>query len=190
VVLLYTRFFEFSQEKLHFIFEEIFRKVPDVRFLVVGKGSNGEESLLQQAATDKGFSAAVVMAGWLEPVEIPSYLAVADVAVYPFRDTLINRSKCPAKLTEILRAGVPVVADNVGQIAEYIKPGVSGVLCDPDNWQEMADQIVKLLHNRLEAQQLGATGREYLLQSFSWQLYASKLDSFYTDVADLGENYK
>lgn len=190
MVLLYTRFFEFSQEKLHFIFEEIFRKVPDVRFLVVGKGSHGEETLLQQAATDKGFTAAVVMAGWLEPVEIPAYLAAADVAVYPFSDTLINRSKCPAKLTEILRAGVPVVADNVGQIAEYIKPGVSGILCDPDNWQEMADQVVRLLHNRLEAQQLGSTGREYLLQSFCWQLYASKLDSFYTDATDLGENNK
>ena len=38
VVLLYTRFFEFSQEKLHFLFAEICRQVPEVRFLVVGKG--------------------------------------------------------------------------------------------------------------------------------------------------------
>jgi glycosyltransferase involved in cell wall biosynthesis len=189
LVLLYTRFFEFSQEKLHYIFWEIFTKIPHVRFLVVGKGSNGEEELLHQAALEKGFSDAVIMAGWLEPAEIPSYLAAADVALYPFSDTLINRSKCPAKLTEILRAGVPTVADNVGQLAEYIKPGVSGILCDPDNWQEMADQAVHLLRDRPAARELGASGRQYLLKSFSWQQYAAKLESFYNSAsASEGKN--
>ena len=38
VLLLYTRFFEFSQEKLHHVFAEVYRRVPEVRFLVVGMG--------------------------------------------------------------------------------------------------------------------------------------------------------
>jgi glycosyltransferase involved in cell wall biosynthesis len=179
VVLLYTRFFEFSQEKLHALFLEIFRNVPDVRFLVVGSGTEGEEQLLLKAAEEHGFSHAVIMAGWLEPAEIPSYLAAADVAVYPFRDTLVNRSKCPAKLTEILLAGVPTVADNVGQLAEYIKPGVSGMLCDPDNRQEMADHVVALLLDRPAARLLGSAGRQYLLQFFYWKQYAAQLETFY-----------
>ncbi|MRR06376.1 MAG: glycosyltransferase, partial [Deltaproteobacteria bacterium] len=126
VILLYTRFFEFDQEKLYFLFEEIFRRVPRVRFLVVGKGRSGEEKMLQDAAREWGFDAALYLAGWVEPQEIPHYLAAGDVALYPFADTLINRAKCPAKLVEILRAGTPVVADSVGQVAEYIEPGVSG----------------------------------------------------------------
>ena len=49
VVLLYTRFFEFSQEKLHCLLAELLRQIPGVRFLVVGKGRMGEEDLLLAA---------------------------------------------------------------------------------------------------------------------------------------------
>jgi glycosyltransferase involved in cell wall biosynthesis len=179
VLLLYTRFFEFSQEKLHFLFAEIHRRVPGVRFLVVGKGRNDEEKLLAKAALEKGFTPSLVMGGWLEPSCIPDYLAAGDVALYPFSDTLINRSKCPAKLTELLRAGVATVADNVGQLAEYVKPGVSGLLCDPDDWQEMADRLVELLLDRERSRRLGTAGRDYLLDRFAWDRRVAGLDEFY-----------
>nr|WP_237754322.1 glycosyltransferase [Geobacter sp. OR-1] len=179
MLLLYTRFFEFSQDKLHFLFAEIHRRVPGVRFLVVGKGRHNEEELLLAKGGEFGFASALVMGGWLEPADIPSYLAAGDVAIYPFSDNLINRSKCPAKLTEILRAGVAVVADSVGQLAEYIKPGVSGVLCHPDDWQEMADRTVELLLEPGLRQRLGASGRVHLLEKFAWKGYAEKLNAFY-----------
>lgn len=179
VLLLYTRFFEFDQEKLHFLFEEIYRRVPGVRFLVVGKGRNGEENLLVRTARERGFDQSLVMGGWLEPLRITDYLAAGDVALYPFSDTLINRSKCPAKLTELLRAGVATVADNVGQLTEYIKPGVSGLLCTPDDWQEMADNAVALLKDPERRLTLGRTGREYLLDRFNWREAAGRLNNFY-----------
>lgn len=179
VLLLYTRFFDFSQDKLHFLFAEIHRRVPGVRFLVVGKGRNNEEDLLLAKGGELGFASALVMGGWLEPDDIPSYLSAGDVAIYPFSDNLISRSKCPAKLTEILRAEVPVVADAVGQLAEYIKPGVSGVLCNPDDWQEMADRAVELLLDKGRRQETGVSGRRYLLEKFSWNGYAEKLHEFY-----------
>lgn len=179
VLLLYTRFFEFSQEKLHLLFAEIHRTVHKVRFLVIGTGRQGEEERLVAAGRKHGFSAALVMAGWVEPGDLPGYLAVGDVAIYPFADTLVNRAKCPAKLTELLRAGIPVVAHRVGQLAEYIKPGVSGVLCDPDDWQEMAHRVVELLADPTARQRLGAAGREYLLTRFSWQQAATSVSDFY-----------
>ncbi len=179
LLLLYTRFFEFSQAKLHFLFTEIHRRFPSVRFLVVGQGRRGEEEQLLAAGREKGFFEALVMGGWLEPAEIADYLAAADLAIYPFDDTLVNRSKCPAKLTEILRAGVPVVADDVGQLAQYIKPGLSGILCHPDDWREMADQAVELLNDPLRSKALGAAGREYLLKNFTWKEYGEKLAAFY-----------
>lgn len=179
VVLLYTRFFEFSQEKLHYLFAEIYRRMPGVRFLVVGKGRNGEEGQLVTAARDKGFQDALVIAGWVEPKELPDYLAAGDVALYPFADTLVNRAKCPAKLTELLRAGVPVVADNVGQLAEYVKGGISGILCNPDDWQEMAVRTVELLLDADKRCKVGEAGRSYLLENFTWQRFAGELDNFY-----------
>ncbi|HET6419887.1 MAG TPA: glycosyltransferase family 4 protein [Geobacteraceae bacterium] len=179
VVLLYTRFFEFDQERLHLLFAEIYRQVPGIRFLVVGKGRGGEEERLVEAAETMGFAPALMMAGWVEPVDIPDYLAAGDITLYPFADTLVNRAKCPAKLTELLRAGVPVVGDNVGQLAEYIKHGTSGILCDSGDWREMADRTVELLRDHEKRRTLGETGRRFLLENFNWRGFAVKLHEFY-----------
>lgn len=185
VVLLYTRFFEFDQQRLHLVLAEIRRQVPAVRFLVVGKGRRGEEDLLRRAAEDHGFSRALIMAGWVEPPDLPDYLDAGDVALYPFDDTVVNRAKCPAKLTELVRAGVPVIGERVGQLAEYLKPGVSGILCDPGDWRAMADAAAGLLADREKRRALGETGRRWLLEQFSWNAYAAKLRDFYTEKAGL-----
>ncbi|MGD0843012.1 MAG: glycosyltransferase, partial [Geobacteraceae bacterium] len=179
VVLLYTRFFEFDQGRLHLIFAELCRRVPGVCFLVVGKGRSGEEEQLAEAAKTLGFEQALFMAGWAEQRDIPDYLAAGDVAIYPFADTLVNRAKCPAKLAEIMRAGVPVVADNVGQLAEYIKPGISGLLCSPDDWREMADHVADLLRDSEKRRLLGENGRSCLLENFNWKDLTAKLNEFY-----------
>lgn len=182
VVLLYTRFFEFEQEKLHFLFQEIHRRIPSVRFLVVGRGRHGEEELLRCAAQERGFSGALLEAGWIPPEEMPGYLAAADVALYPFADTAINRSKCPAKLIELLRAGVPVVADGVGQIGEYIEHGASGLLCSHEAWQEMADGAVGLLLEPERRRAMGDAAMRRIAESFSWEGYAAGLAEWYRGV--------
>jgi len=119
------------------------------------------------------------MAGWVEPLEIPDYLAAADVAIYPLDDTLVNRAKCPAKLTEIIRAGVPVVADSIGQALEYIDPEHSGLLCNPDDRQGMVERTVELLQGPERRKTLGLAGRRYLVENFSWRQYAERLVEFY-----------
>ncbi|QXE85914.1 glycosyltransferase family 4 protein [Geomonas nitrogeniifigens] len=185
VILLYTRFFEFSQEKLHYVCSEIFAQVPQVRFLVVGKGRHGEEDALRLAAQEAGFAGALVMAGWTEPERIPKLLAAGDVAIYPFADTLVNRTKCPAKLTELLLAERAVVADRVGQLAEYIRDGESGMLCDPDRWEEMVHHAVGLLSDSGRRLKIGAAARTHLLQNFNWKAAAQRLQEFYAGAARL-----
>jgi len=179
VVLLYTRFFEFSQQKLHGIFAGIHRELPEVRFLVVGKGRHNEEEQLVAASREQGFHQSLVVAGWVEPSELPDYLAAGNVALYPFADTLVNRAKCPAKLTELLRSGVPVVADRVGQIPEYVAPELHEYLCDPDHPRELADKCVALLRDGERLRAASALGRAFILAEFGWQDHAKLLQNFY-----------
>ncbi|MRR33602.1 glycosyltransferase, partial [bacterium] len=117
--------------------------------------------------------------GWVEPAELPGYLAAGDVALYPFDDTLVNRTKCPAKLTELLAAGVPVVADRVGQIPEYVAPECHPLLCSPDDREGMIAGCAALLLDPVRRGSASKTGRDYILGRFSWREYAGRLDDFY-----------
>ena len=175
VVLLYTRFFEFSQERLYRIFAGIHSHIPDVRFLVVGKGKLWEEDRLKTASHEMGFDVALVMAGWVEPKDIPDYMSAADVAIYPMDDTNVNRAKCPAKLTELLISGVPVVADGVGQALEYISNGISGELCDPGNPEQMITEAVSLLQDTERRNRLSSEGKRSILKRFNWRDFAVTL---------------
>jgi glycosyltransferase involved in cell wall biosynthesis len=179
VLLLYTRFFEFEQEKLHAVFADVRNQLPGVRFLVVGKGRNNEEAMLVDASRKLGFTDSLVMAGWVDKPELPDYLAAGDVAIYPFSDTLINRAKCPVKLTELLKAGVPVVADCVGQIPEYFDPALHNFLCLPDDWLEMASKCVKLLEDEYLRRQVSSASRTFITTNFKWGNYVKQLHNFY-----------
>jgi glycosyltransferase involved in cell wall biosynthesis len=179
LVLLYTRFFEFNQDTLHKLLTEIHRQMPEACFLVVGKGRLGEEQQLAVAAELAGYQQSLYMAGWVEPAELPHYLAAGDVAIYPFDDTLINRCKCPAKLTELMRAGVAVVADRVGQIGEYIQHDVSGILCNSGNYLQMATAVTGLLRDPSRRMMIGTAARERLGTQFTWKSYAKTVEHFY-----------
>lgn len=183
LVLLYTRFFEFEQQLLYELLGEIARRSPVCRFLVVGSGPKGEKLALNDAAQRLGFSGRLLQAGWVEVSQIPDLLAAGDVAIYPFRDDLVNRTKCPAKLTELMLAGRAVVADRVGQLAEYIQDGRSGLLCNPGDWREMSERVLLLIEDAQLRQKLGAEARRRVLADFSWKDAAAALDDFYTHIA-------
>ncbi|MEA3459479.1 MAG: glycosyltransferase family 4 protein [Chloroflexota bacterium] len=168
-VLLYTRFFEYDLERVVDIFRRVLAEVPEAQLLVVGKGLFGEEEELLAMMRDAGLIDRIVYAGWAEPDELPAYLAAADVAIYPYDDTLINRAKCSAKLIQLMAAGLPVVADDVGQNGEYIEYGTSGLLVPPGDREAFARSIVELLRDESLRKRLGQGARRRILKEFDWE---------------------
>lgn len=179
VLLLYTRFFEFSQQRLYNVLERLCKKLPAVRILVVGKGMAGEEKSLEQAAIRSGLRGNIVCAGWQEPDNLSDCIAAADAAIYPFDDTLVNRAKCPAKLAELAAAGLPITAERVGQINEYLIHNESALLVESGDAAALADAAYLLLTDRELASRLGASAFKRLSEQFGWEIAASKLDRFY-----------
>jgi 2-polyprenyl-3-methyl-5-hydroxy-6-metoxy-1,4-benzoquinol methylase len=140
----------------------------DVKLLVVGKGDFGEEEKLKDLASEEGVKDLLVFAGWVKPDDIPKYLALGDVAIYPFDDTPLNRAKCPRKLVELMVAGKSVVAERVGQIAEYIKDDESGILVNHDDIKGFASAVVKVLKDSALKRSLGMNAQRRILEIFNW----------------------
>lgn len=182
VLLLYTRFFEFSQQRLYEVLERLYRQLPELKLLVVGQGRHGEEHALEQAACRAGFRGGLVIAGWQEPAVLPDCLAAADAAIYPFDDTLLNRTKCPAKLAELAAAGIPVAAERVGQIAEYLVHNESGLLVQAGDAAGLAEAARTLLTDRELACRLGLAAARRVRTEFGWEAAALRLEQLYYGV--------
>ncbi len=179
-VLLYTRFFEFTVERVVAIIGGVLAAAPGAHVVVVGAGLFAEEKQFVQQIAAAGLAERVTYAGWRTPAELPAYFASAAVAIYPFDDTLINRTKCAVKLTELLAAGVPVVAERVGQNAEYIEHGVSGILIEPGDTQSFVAAVVGLLANEESRRLLGENAQRRMLDQFTWARLAARAEDAYT----------
>ncbi len=190
-ILLYTRFFEFPPSRVLRVFQRVREVVPEARLLVVGEGLFGEEEELFSLATNAGLSVAqpssvstdaaadVTYTGWVSPQALPSYFAEADVAIYPFDDTLVNRAKCAAKLVDLLVAGVPVVAEAVGQNREYIRDGTTGLLVEPGDVSAFASSVARLLRDPSLARQMGEAAARDVRERFSWERLAQHVERAY-----------
>lgn len=182
VLLLYTRFFEFSQQRLHQVLEQLCQRLPQLRVLVVGLGPRGEERELEQAAFVAGFGEAVVLAGWQEPAALPDCLAAADAAIYLFDDSLLNRTKCPAKLAELAAAGLPLAAERVGQVGEYLVHNESALLVTSGDVGGLVEAAQRLLADRELASRLGAAAAQRVRIQFAWDNAAVRLEQLYDEV--------
>lgn len=198
-VLLYTRFFEFDLDRVWRILQTVRTRRPDVQVLVVGKGFSGEEVQLLQAARRAGWDVVEAPSangpdaraaadperadlwypgfGTLE--NLPVCFATADVAIYPFADTLLNRTKCPVKLLELLAAGVPVVGDAVGQIAEVVVEGETGHLVCPGDDAAFAEAVLDLLADPAHLARMRPAARADMATRYAWDRLSGTAEEAY-----------
>ncbi len=179
VILLYTRFFEFEISRLVEILARVFSQLPDAKLLLVGKGLFGEEKKFFDLAQARGWSERVVEAGWVAPEKLRAFFAASDVAIFPFDDTLVNRCKCSVKLVDLLSNGVPIVAEAVGQVREYISHNETGMLVASNDVDAFANSIIELLKDREKRARFGVNAMGRMKQEFKWEKLAASVQEMY-----------
>ncbi len=184
-VLLYTRFFEFSLERVVEIWKGVVEAIPEARLLVVGKGLFGEEERLRQLMAEREIEG-VEYAGWVEEHEIQKWLGSADLAIYPYDDTLINRTKCSIKLIELMGSRLPTVASDVGENRQYIEHLVSGYLIEPGDDESFRQAIIHILRNEKLQRALGREARRRVEERFNWATLVQTVEKAYSIALDKG----
>lgn len=188
-MLLYTRFFEYGLDRLWRVVHQVRSRCPEARLIVVGQGFAGEEQALMERArhadwqvvttATSDMDADLLYVGWGTEATLAWSFGMADVALYPFDDTLLNRTKCPMKLMDLLVRGIPVVADAVGQIAEVIIHGETGWLVEVGDDAAFAEGVVRLLTDAERRQQMGHRARSDVSARYAWDTLVDAASAAY-----------
>jgi 1,2-diacylglycerol 3-alpha-glucosyltransferase len=150
------------------------RKHPDALLLVVSPlVSETHEHAYRQQAQELGIADSVI---WISPhplKDLPSYLALADVAVVP-------RPECPGhpvKLLNYMLAGRPIVSFAGG--AKGVCHLHDAYIVANHDSVALGQGIITLLENRELAAKLGANARATVLANFDWRQICAKIERIY-----------
>jgi glycosyltransferase involved in cell wall biosynthesis len=145
----------------------------DVRLVIIGDGPLRGE--LQREFQRRGLTRNVIFAGLLAHEEVPAVLRELDVALAPYPKHDHEFYFSPLKLFEYMACGVPVVAAKVGQIAEVLRHGETGLLYPPGRLPALAAACERLLANAPLRRQLGAAAAKLVHEGFTWDGNAAKV---------------
>ena len=149
------------------------RRVPDVRVLVAGEGS--ERGLLESRIDELGLADTVLLLGTRR--DVPDVLVAADLAVCcsDFEGT-------PLSVMEYMGAGRPVVATQVGGLPEVVEHGRQGLLVPPRDPAALADALARLLDDRELRERLGEAALIRQRTTFDLDAAVRRIEDLYDQL--------
>lgn len=176
----------FVPQKDHMLLVEALRGVEgNWRLLLVGDGilrPRVEEAIIRAGLQDR-----IECLG--DRSDIPDLLASADLFVLATK-----WEGLPLSILEAMRAGLPVVATDVGGVAEEVTDGVTGYLTRVGDVEHMRCSIRRLMDSRPLLRSMGAAARARYEKDFhvesmiraTWALYREVMET--TDVEVFAES--
>ena len=155
-----------------------------VRLLIVGGESdepdprkNPELARLHGIAETHHVLDAIHFAGRKGRDLLKYYYSAADIFITtpwyePFGITPLEAMAC----------GTPVIGANVGGIKYSVVDGETGALVSPENPDELADKVSKLLADENELKRLGQNAIRRVNQHFTWKSVADKVNMLYEEI--------
>jgi glycosyltransferase involved in cell wall biosynthesis len=149
------------------------RRLPGARLVLVGDGSQREP--LESLARELGVADRVTITGWLESPR--AQLAAFDVFVLPSRFEAF-----PLAIVEAMLASLPVVATDVGSVAEAVLDGRTGALVPAEDPEALAAAVRRLLDDPGARRAMGEAGRAIALERFTPAAMAAGFERLYDEV--------
>lgn len=175
VVLIHVA--RFWPEKAHDVLIEgldrIRRQRDNVKLLLAGVGPLQED--IRALVTSRGLDPWVRFLGFRP--DLPEVHATADIQVHPSR-----REGLPLAVCSGMAAGMPIVASNVGGISEVILPEKTGLLVEPENAEQFALTVIRLIDDPALRQRLGSQARTFLREEYSLEIATARLEKLYEEV--------
>jgi glycosyltransferase involved in cell wall biosynthesis len=153
----------------------------DVVLLVIGTGPR--LAGLVGEARRRGVSDRVRFCAAVTDDDLPRYLSLADVFVFPSQNRLEGFGLAVA---EAMAAGLPVVITDMPGVREVIEPGHEGLLAEPLLAEDFAAKIRVLLDDPELARRMGAAGRRRAEERYGLPTVAGQLLSLYASLRAAG----
>jgi glycosyltransferase involved in cell wall biosynthesis len=165
----------FAPQKDHILLLQALSHVDgNWRLIFVGDGPTRRQ--VESTAAELGLSSRIEFLG--DRSDIPQLLSQVDVFVLPSKSEGL-----PLVILEAMRAGLPVIATNVGGVAEAVADGITGFLTGVNDEVQLRNRIQQLIASPELMRKMGRAGRRQYEQDFQIEIMVRKTVAVYEEVA-------
>jgi len=156
-------------------------RYPGARLVLVGDGEDRSKVELLVAKLDLAGSVWVV--GSVPHTQVPDFYAAMDALVYPRYHSRLTDMISPLKPLEPMAMGRCVIGSSVGGIRELVRDGETGLLFSAGSLPALVEKLETLLSGQIDAAQMGARAREFVVNHRQWRHMAKRYDEAYVRAA-------
>ncbi len=164
-----------GQDTLIRVWPRVVKRIPDARLVIVGWGSYA--TALAHLRRDSPVRDSITLTGEVPAEELPLHDAMADVFAMPCRTRGrgLDVEGLGIVFLEASAAGVPVIAGDSGGAPETVREGVTGTVVDGRDEDAVVSAIVGLLEDPQARARMGAAGRQWMEQEWTWPHLVARL---------------
>lgn len=138
---------------------------PDLVYLICGEGP--EKDSLIHLTQSLQLEPVVHFKGYVSAQDLEWYYGLTDVFVMTGRETEHFVEGFGLVYIEASLRGKPVIGARVGGVPEAIRENETGLLVEPDQPEQTAEAIRRLLRDPLYGRQMGEYGKRFAMENFT-----------------------
>jgi glycosyltransferase involved in cell wall biosynthesis len=147
--------------------------LPGATLVLVGDGP--ERAALEGLAVELGVGERLLITGWRSDGR--AYLPMFDIFALPSR-----WEGMPLGILEAMHAGLPVLATDVGSVAEAVSDGDSGFVVAPEDADAVRERLQRLIADRDLRERMGEHGRTLAVAGFTDAVMARRYEAIYDSL--------
>lgn len=164
---------EKAQDSLLRIFPAVLQRHPQARLWIAGIGPLDRE--LRSLCTRLGLDSTVRFLGFVQ--DLPELLALVDIQL----STSVAEG-VPLAICAGMAAGLPIVATDVGGLAEILDHGRAGRLVPCGQETAFLNALSELIDDSAERARLGRAARKFIENDYSLETAVRRLERTYMEV--------
>ncbi|WP_431622628.1 glycosyltransferase, partial [Enterobacter asburiae] len=146
---------------------------------LVGKGPKLDE--MKALSRELGISENVIFTG--ERLDVDALLADSDIFLL-----ISNWEGFPISILEAMRAGLPVLASDVGGVSESVIDGKTGYLVPRADVDAVKNRLADLINDFSLRAEFGKSGNEFFMENFSFNAMYNKTLELYQKAINKKHN--
>jgi glycosyltransferase involved in cell wall biosynthesis len=160
------------------------KEKPEIRILFLGSFFPAElKKRMQEFINLNKLENNVILKSAVPYKEVAEYYSKSRIGLGIFLPIRTHKIILQIKIFEYLTFGLPIIGSDFGHIKNYINQHHAGIVVDPENPDEIASALVKLLHDKSFYEE-ASRNATIAAEKYKWKFMEAKLSKIYQALLD------